>query len=78
MGTSVRDKAAKQPAPRWVKILGIIAVALILLVAIALATGLGGPGGHGPGRHMPGGDQQMEPGNGGGHVPPPGVPDHSG
>jgi len=36
--------------PRWVKVFGIIGIALVLLVVIMLLTG-GGPGGHGPGRH---------------------------
>jgi hypothetical protein len=37
--------------PRWVKVSGIIAVSLVLLVVIVVFTGVGGP--HGPGRHMP-------------------------
>lgn len=36
-------------APRWVKVMGIIAVVVGLLILLFLATG--GPGGHGPGRH---------------------------
>ena len=36
--------------PRWVKISGIIALVLVLLVGIMLVTGLGGS--HGPGRHV--------------------------
>ncbi len=36
--------------PRWVKIVGIIALVLVLLVGIVLLTGVGGD--HGPGRHM--------------------------
>jgi hypothetical protein len=47
--------------PRWVKIVGIIALVLVLLVGILLLTGVGGP--HGPGRHMPSGGA-------GGHTPP--------
>ncbi|GAB4577423.1 MAG: hypothetical protein Fur0022_01540 [Anaerolineales bacterium] len=46
--------------PRWVKFSGIVALALILLVIVGLlvATALGlhtpgGPGVHGPGRNMP-------------------------
>ena len=39
--------------PRWVKIAGIIAVVLVVLVSIIMLTGVGG--GHGPGRHMPSG-----------------------
>jgi hypothetical protein len=34
--------------PRWVKVSGIIALALIVLVLIALLAG----GNHGPGRHQ--------------------------
>ncbi|MBI4496381.1 MAG: hypothetical protein HY689_00555 [Chloroflexi bacterium] len=37
--------------PRWVKVLGIIAIVLVLLVVVILFTGLGGQ--HGPGRHLP-------------------------
>ncbi len=37
--------------PRWVKIVGIVALVLVLLVGIMLLTGVGGD--HGPGRHMP-------------------------
>jgi hypothetical protein len=37
--------------PRWVKVFGIIAIGLLLLVVILLLTG--GPGRHGPGRHKP-------------------------
>jgi hypothetical protein len=52
--------------PRWVKVSGIIALAVLLLFVVVLV--LKGPGGHGPGRHSPGGD------NPGGHTgPPPGV-----
>lgn len=36
--------------PRWVKVAGIIAIALILLIVGVLAFG---PGEHGPGRHAP-------------------------
>lgn len=42
-------------APRWAKVLGIIAIGLLLLAVIIVFTGVGGP--HGPGRHIPpGGD----------------------
>ena len=40
-----------QGTPRWLKVFAIVAVILLLVIAIGLATGLGGPGGHGPGRH---------------------------
>lgn len=78
MTDPIRDPAVKPPAPRWVKVFGIIAIVLVLLLAIALATGLGGPGRHGPGRHMPGGEQQQPADEDGGHMPPPGVRDHDG
>ena len=39
--------------PRWVKIVGIIALVLVLLLGILFLTGVGGD--HGPGRHMPSG-----------------------
>ena len=47
-------------APRWVKVFGIIALVLILLVGILLLTG---GGNHGPDRHT-------GPGDAGGHRPP--------
>jgi hypothetical protein len=40
--------------PRWVKIVGIIALVLILLLAIMVLSGIGGE--HGPGRHLPSGN----------------------
>ena len=39
--------------PGWVKIVGIIALVLVLLVGIMLLTGIGGD--HGPSRHLPSG-----------------------
>jgi hypothetical protein len=39
------------PIPRWVKVFGIIALVVILLVGIILIAGVGGE--HGPGRHTP-------------------------
>ena len=39
--------------PRWVKVSGIIAIVLVLLVAAMMFTGVGGQ--HGPGRHLPSG-----------------------
>jgi hypothetical protein len=45
------DRADRGPAagpPRWVKVFGIITLALIVLVLIVLLAG----GNHGPGRHQ--------------------------
>jgi hypothetical protein len=42
----------KSGTPRWVKVSGLVALAVILLLVIALLSG----GGHGPGRHMEGSD----------------------
>lgn len=36
--------------PHWVKMFGIIVLALILLIGILMITGIGGE--HGPGRHL--------------------------
>ncbi|HEX9350241.1 MAG TPA: hypothetical protein VF877_03095 [Gaiellaceae bacterium] len=40
-------RASTTGAPRWVKVLGIIALILVLLVVVLLIGG-----NHGPGRHM--------------------------
>jgi hypothetical protein len=47
--------------PRWVKVFGIIALVMVLLVVIIRFTGVGGK--HGPDRHIPSGGA-------GGHTPP--------
>lgn len=39
-------------APRWVKVSGIVALVLVLLIVIAMFVG---GGNHGPGRHIPSG-----------------------
>ncbi len=44
------DVGSTTGAPRWVKVFGIIALVLVVLVGILLMTG----GGHGPGRHAGG------------------------
>jgi len=54
------DRTSPPATPRWVKVFGIIALVLILLVVIAMLVG---GGNHGPGRHMPSGGA-------GGHMPP--------
>lgn len=40
-------------APRWAKVMGLVALALAVLLVALLAAG-GGGGGHGPGRHQGG------------------------
>lgn len=49
------------PMPRWVKVSGIIVIALVLLFVIKLFFGNGD---HGPGRHLPMGEptEQTEQG----------------
>jgi hypothetical protein len=37
--------------PRWVKIVGIVALIVALLIVVVMLVG--GGGGHGPGRHAP-------------------------
>jgi hypothetical protein len=43
------DPGSTTGAPRWVKVLGIIAVVLLLVLGIIMLVG----GEHGPGRHTP-------------------------
>lgn len=80
-GESINRRAGselKPTTPRWVKVFGIIALVLVVLVVVMLATG---GGNHGPGRHTGSGDPggQSAPSNGrgpddnGGHKPPPGA-----
>ena len=67
------DGEATTGAPRWVKVFGIIALVLVLLVGILLLAG--GPGGHGPGRHTDGqtpASNVAELEGAGGHTPPSG------
>ncbi len=44
-----KGTGAAHSTPLWVKVFGIIALVLVLLVGIMLLSG----GEHGPGRHMP-------------------------
>ena len=74
------DREAPPSAPRWVKVTGIVAIVLILLVGVLLLLG-GGAGGHGPGRHTgsadaAGGAPASSATPAGDHVPPAGVPNH--
>jgi hypothetical protein len=55
------DRPVYPGTPRWVKVFGIIALVLVLLVVIIMFTGVGGE--HGPGRHI-------SSGGAGGHRPP--------
>jgi hypothetical protein len=61
------DRDSTTSMPRWVKVLGVIALALALLVVILMLSG----GSHGPGRHAPTGGL-------GGHPPPSIVMGHGG
>ncbi|CEO91183.1 conserved hypothetical protein (plasmid) [Sinorhizobium fredii HH103] len=44
------DQSPYPGTPRWVKISGVILGVLIMLAAILMVSGIGGP--HGPGRHL--------------------------
>lgn len=44
------DRGPTAGTPRWVKVFGIITIAVVLLFAILLLSGRG----HGPGRHLSG------------------------
>jgi hypothetical protein len=48
------DTNVRPGTPRWVKVFGIIALVLVLLIGVIMVTGIGGE--HGPGRHIPTGD----------------------
>ena len=39
-------------APRWAKLMWVVALTIIVLLIVLLVAGIGGP--HGPGRHLPG------------------------
>ena len=68
------DRGARAGTPRWVKVLGVIALVLVVLVVVMLVTG---GRTHGPGRHAGSDDRDeqtapsgvSEPG-GRGHRPP--------
>lgn len=63
--------------PRWVKISGIVAIAVVVVFVILQLTGLAPE--HGPGRH--GADkaekESSQAEDGAAHQPPAGIPDHS-
>jgi hypothetical protein len=62
------DYALTYSTPRWVKIFGIVALVLVMLIAVVLITGLGGE--HGPGRHTPPIEQELQPDDPVDHTPP--------
>lgn len=52
MAKSSRNPSGEEYAtPGWVKATVAVAITVIVLIAIIMATGLGGS--HGPGRHLP-------------------------
>jgi hypothetical protein len=58
------DRGSTTGTPRWVKVFGVIALVLVVLLVILMLTGRGN---HGPGRHA---------GDAGGHTPLGGVTQH--
>lgn len=48
------DPGAYHGTPGWVKLSGILAIVVVLLIGFILINGLGGP--HGPQRHGPAGE----------------------
>ena len=65
--TGVRpERSSTSGTPRWVKVLGIIALVLVLLGGIIVFTGVGGE--HGPGRSTPSGGAGGHPPSEGGYL----------
>lgn len=64
------DPGAPPGVPGWVKVFGIVALVLVVLVAILIVTGIGGE--HGPGRHLSAGNSggNTPTGSRGGGIPP--------
>ena len=60
------DRSSTSGTPRWVKVLGIIALVLVLLGGIIVFTGVGGE--HGPGRSTPSGGAGGHPPSEGGYL----------
>jgi len=55
------DRGSTYSTPRWVKVFGIIALVVVLLLVIGLLTGRLGPGGgHGPNLHIPPTEQGVQ------------------
>ena len=57
-----------EQSPRWVKVGGVVALVVVVVLAIVLVTGRGGD--HGPGRHAPPADTARSGESG--HRPPAG------
>lgn len=55
---SEEDTRGAPATPRWVKLFGIIAIVVVLLIGFILFSGLGGP--HGPQRHGASGDASLQ------------------
>ena len=45
------DRESTTGAPRWVKVVGIIALVVVLALVVMFFINGSGTGGHGPGRH---------------------------
>lgn len=60
---ALRPGSTEESTPRWVKAFGIIGLALVVLMLIALLTG------HGPGRHMTFGHHAGGHTSGAAHMP---------
>jgi hypothetical protein len=56
------EPESTQGMPRWVKVLGLVVLALLLLLVIAQLTGVAGD--HGPSRHSPNMDSEAPAGIG--------------
>ena len=53
------ERGSNSGTPRWVKVFGITALVVIVLVVVVALTGLGGD--HGPGRHASVGGDAPDP-----------------
>lgn len=51
-------RGSRPGTPLWVKVFGLIAIIVVLLVAVIVMSGLGGP--HGPQRHALSGHHQAD------------------
>jgi len=75
--TSVEPDRSTTGVSRWQMVVGIIGLVLILGLGILMFGPGPGGGGRGPGQNAPVENQEQQiDEDGGGHVPPAGVPDH--